>query len=55
MDKYEKTRKHMEMNKYKEDLDKLTPKGNGKYRVMAGTAILNNGIYATSNDFNINQ
>ena len=43
------------MSKYKEDLDKLTPKGNDKYRVMAGTAIVNNGIYATSNDFNIHQ
>lgn len=53
MASYEKARKHMEMSKYKEDLDKLTPKGSDKYRVMAGTAIVNNGIYATSNDFNI--
>ena len=52
---YERERKIMEMSKYKQDLDKLTPNGTGKYRVMAGTAIVNNSGYTSSNDFNIHQ
>jgi hypothetical protein len=52
----------MEMSKYKQDLDKLTPSGNSKYRVLAGNAIVGSGSnamagssYSTSNDFNTQQ
>lgn len=45
----------MEMSKYKQDLDKLTPYGASKYRAMTGAAIVNNNSYATSNDFNTYQ
>lgn len=44
------------MNKYKEDLDRVTPLGSEKYRQMAGSTIVNSGKYtATNNDFNVYQ
>jgi exonuclease VII large subunit len=51
---YERERKLVEMGKYKQDLDKLTPTTGGKAQLMTGNAIVT-GSYATSNDFNTHQ
>lgn len=57
VEKYERARKQMEMSKYKEDLDRISPQIGtaGRSRIMTGNAIVNNAPYSSNNDFNIHQ
>jgi hypothetical protein len=47
----------MEMSKYKEDLDRISPQLGtaGRSRIMTGNVIVNNSPYSSNNDFNIHQ
>jgi hypothetical protein len=47
----------MEMSKYKEDLDRISPHlgAGGRSRIMTGNSIVNNSPYNSNNDFNIHQ
>ena len=52
--KYERDRKIMEMTKYKEDLDKTSPKTKDKFRQMTGEKIVSSHhpVTVDKNDFN---